>query len=76
METEVFNDPVLRCMTCGQLVLRVTLHKEGCCPRCGHRRVQQVMQLEVKEMEELREAKISEEFLILFEEVENAGLLR
>lgn len=39
MENGEFNDPVLRCDSCQKLVKRTTLHKLGCCPDCGNKRV-------------------------------------
>lgn len=37
--TEEKLDPVFRCDACQKLVRLETLHKEGCCPACGNRRV-------------------------------------
>ena len=34
-----FNDPVLRCDSCNQLVKRTTLHNLGACGHCGNKRV-------------------------------------
>ncbi len=36
---EEFNDPVLRCDSCNELVKRTTLHKLGNCGKCGNKRV-------------------------------------
>ena len=38
-DAEPFNDPVLRCDSCQKLVKRADLHKFGCCPACGNKRV-------------------------------------
>ena len=34
-----FNDPVLRCDSCNELVKRTTLHKLGKCNKCGNKRM-------------------------------------
>ena len=37
-----FSDPVLRCDSCQALMKRETLHKLGCCSKCGNKRMRNV----------------------------------
>lgn len=37
-----FNEPVLRCDSCANLVKLETLHKIGCCNHCGNKRIRNV----------------------------------
>ncbi len=73
-----FNDPVVRCDDCNKLVHRTYIHKRGCCNHCGNRRVKNLQMFRGEEWESVKDGtydfgvkdyKIDEEFLILFEEV-------
>ena len=70
-----FSDPVVRCMSCSQLILVGTVKKTGACPKCGNKRVTNVRSLTGEEMGKLRERNVSEDFLAEFEEVDDADLI-
>lgn len=63
-------DPVLRCMSCGKLLLVTSLKKHGCCINCGNKRVSDVKTISGEEMERLRKKGVDDRFLALFEEAE------
>lgn len=65
-----FPDPIVRCDSCQAIVYRKHLHKLGCCPECGNRRVRNVLTLKPKEMKRLKKDGVDPEFLSLFEGVE------
>ena len=70
-EMSDFNDPIIRCESCQELLLRATVSEIGCCSRCGNRRVKNVNILQPDEMEKLKKWKVDPEFIVLFEEREN-----
>ena len=65
-----FEDPVVRCTECSELLLREVIHKLGMCSKCGNKRMRNVLVLSVEEMQELKDKNIDPEFLKLFEGVE------
>ena len=67
-----FNDPVVRCDSCGKIVNMIALKEMGCCPYCGNRKVRNVMQFTGEELDKMREWKIDPEFVALFEQVPEA----
>lgn len=70
-----FTDPVVRCMSCSQLILMGTVTKMGCCPKCGNKRVTNVRTLTEEEMGNLKEKGGLEDFLAEFEGVDDADLI-
>lgn len=70
-----FLDPVVRCMSCGQLLLIDSISKNGCCLKCGNKRVTNVRTLTEEEMAKLKERGVSEDFLREFEEVDDADFI-
>jgi predicted nucleic acid-binding Zn-ribbon protein len=64
-----FEDPVIRCTECQNLIFRRQIEKFGGCPKCGNRRMRNVLNLTKEEMEMLRTKQVDENFLKLFEEV-------
>ena len=65
-----FNDPVIRCCECQNLIMRTIIHKDGQCPNCGCKRIRNVLAMNDKEMDRLKELGVDPEFLALFEGVE------
>ena len=68
-----FNDPVLRCYRCNELLLRKEIHQLGQCPKCGSKRVSNVTIFNDKELEQMKAWNIDPEFLKVFEEVTDAS---
>lgn len=66
-----FTDPVVRCVDCASLITRQDVQKFGMCPNCGCKRVKNVLIMNDKEINELKEKNISPEFIALFEPVSN-----
>lgn len=66
---EPFNDPVVRCDSCGSLIRRELLHRLGSCGKCGSRKVRNVRTFTGEDLEQMREWNVDPEFLKLFEEV-------
>jgi hypothetical protein len=66
-----FIDPVVRCDSCQELLLRKTIQEIGCCSKCGNRRLKNVRILQPEEMEQLKEWNVDPEFIAIFEQVEN-----
>lgn len=62
----VFNDPVVRCTECQQIIFREELHAAGCCPKCGNRRVRNVLAFDDKELEYMKAKGIDPDFLAIF----------
>lgn len=48
-------DPVLRCDSCNSLVKLTTLHKLGCCPDCGNKRVRSLNIFDETERDKIKE---------------------
>ena len=67
-----FEDPVVRCCECQVLITREQIQKFGGCPKCGNKRIRNVLNMTGNEMEALRTKQISEDFLKLFEEASDA----
>ena len=44
-----FNDPVVRCVDCQHLIFRKEIQDVGMCPKCGTKRVKNVLLLTQKE---------------------------
>ena len=65
-----FSDPVVRCDSCRALILRSSIHTLGLCPKCGNRRIRNVLVLSTEEMFQLKQWGIDPKFIALFEEVE------
>ena len=70
-----FNDPVIRCCDCQALIYRTVLRDKGTCPKCGNRRVRNVLAMSDEEMVALKRDEVDPEFLALFQEKENDGLV-
>jgi predicted nucleic acid-binding Zn-ribbon protein len=64
-----FTDPIVRCCECSNIIVRKNIGKFGGCPKCGNRRVRNVLNMTDEEMDSLRNKGIDEEFLSLFEGV-------
>ena len=62
-----FEDPLLRCCDCSTLIMRESLREAGCCPKCGCKRVRNVLALTQSEMDACVAAKVDKEFLALWE---------
>lgn len=65
--SEGFNDPVVRCTDCQAIVTRDDIRKFGMCPKCGTRRMRNVVVLNAKEMQDLKNADVDPAFLAEFE---------
>lgn len=65
-----FNDPVVMCDSCQEMVLREELNKIGCCPHCANTRVRNVRVLTEENHKKLKDwadsGKIDPDFLHLF----------
>jgi DNA-directed RNA polymerase subunit RPC12/RpoP len=68
-----FTDPVVRCSSCGVLLLHDTIQKYGCCKKCGNRRVTNVRIMTDKEMQSLKAKGGMEDFIAIFEGVDDDG---
>lgn len=62
-----FDDPVVRCCECQTLNLMRDLQRDGCCRKCGTRRVRNVLTFDYEEMQWMRERNVDSEWLALFE---------
>ena len=67
-EQKPFDDPVLRCDSCQEVVKRKTLHKLGCCDKCGNKRVRPVTVFSEEERAKLVEWGFGD-FVSKFKEV-------
>ena len=70
-----FSDPVVRCLSCGQLLFMETVKQLGCCHKCGNKRVTNVRTLNDAELEKLKAKGVSSVWLDEFEEVVNANII-
>ena len=61
-----FNDPIMRCCECSSLIMRVSLREKGCCPKCGCKRVRNVLGLTKTEMDACIEKGVDPEFIALW----------
>lgn len=64
-----FTDPVVRCTECQTMIFRDQIYEFGCCPKCGNRRVRNVLNMSPEERDEINNKGFGD-FLELFEEVE------
>lgn len=71
MEQDYGADPVVRCMSCSELLTVPSMKKLGCCHKCGNKRVTNVRTLSEKEMDKLKAKGGFDDFISLFEEVED-----
>lgn len=66
-----FNDPVLMCDACQELLLKAELHKVGSCKYCSNTRVRNVRVLTVEKFDQMKkwaeEGVIDPDFIKLFE---------
>lgn len=65
-----FEDPVLRCDSCGKLVYAPTVRQIGCCDGCGGRKMRNVKTFTSEEREKMVGWNVDPNFLALFENVE------
>ena len=66
-----FMDPIVRCCDCQKLILRPQIKKFYGCPRCGNKRVRNVLAMTESEMDWLKKKKVDPDFIALFEGVED-----
>lgn len=52
-EPDNFTDPVLRCDSCNVLVRRKTIHKIGCCDKCGNKRFKDLATFDETERDQM-----------------------
>jgi len=67
-----FDDPVVRCCECQRIIFREEIHKFGMCPKCGNKRIRNILALQSDEMDMLRTKQVDEDFLKLFEGISDA----
>ena len=65
-----FNDPVLRCDSCGKLLFKEDVLKVGSCIDCGSRKVRNVQTLKPEEIADMEHRAVDPDFIDLFEAVE------
>ena len=63
-------DPVYRCDSCQRLLRLETIHKTGCCSKCGNKRVRNVTVLNEEEIQQLKDWGL-ESFAAEFKGVED-----
>jgi uncharacterized protein (DUF983 family) len=68
-ESKEFNDPVVRCCDCNQILFREKLRELGMCQKCGNRKVKSISILSADELNMLKNADIDQAFLDCFEGV-------
>ena len=64
-----FDDPIVRCCDCQMIILREQIQKHYGCPKCGNKRVRNVLNMTEDEMADLKKKGIDPVFLALFEGV-------
>ena len=67
-----FQDPVVRCMSCQNIVPMVYIRKHGACPGdgkkgCGGHRVSNIREMTIWELKDLKDREVDNDFLKLFE---------
>lgn len=72
----IFMDPVVRCDSCHKLLLVEKLKETGRCPACGTRKVRNVFSYTPEEREQMVAWAVDNDFLKLFEPVEDTGVAR
>ena len=65
-----FNDPIARCTECQYIMLRENVRKSGGCPKCGCKRIRNVLALDGEEIEMLKKKNVDPDFLALFQQAE------
>lgn len=69
-----FNEPLVMCDSCQELIFITTLHKNGMCPECGSAKVRNIRSLQGEKLEQCRawvkEGKLDPDWLALFSEAE------
>ena len=71
-----FNDPVVRCDKCHELLLTAAVKSLGMCEHCGNRRVKKVSIFNENEMVQLSQWGVDPDWTALFgpvQEVTHAG---
>jgi hypothetical protein len=68
-----FNDPVVRCDQCNNLLFTEKLHVIGKCAHCGNRKVREVHHLTESEMQVLKGSNIDPDFIKMFEQQDHAN---
>lgn len=68
-----FNDPVVRCDSCGKMILVSKLKEMGACI-CGSRKVRNLRGYDGKERDLMVEWGVDPEFLALFEQIDDRGI--
>ena len=63
-----FNDPLIRCDRCQELIETTLIKRFGSCPQCGNSRVTNVKVMSEKEMKWAKAQGIDPLFLSLFRE--------
>lgn len=64
-----FEDPVVRCFKCQHLIRMESLKKMGICPKCGGRKMSNVLVYNEEEQKQMQDWNIDPEFLQRFEQV-------
>ena len=64
-----FVDPVVRCQSCQSLILRKVIQSVGSCPKCGHRRMGNVLNITGEEIEGLKEKGIDPDWIALLKPI-------
>ena len=62
-----FMDPVVRCCDCSSLIFREGIQKAVGCPRCGNKRIRNVLSMTEEEMGKLKKKGVDPDFIALFE---------
>ena len=65
-----FNDPIVRCTECQYIILREQIQKSGGCPKCGCKRIRNVLAIDSDEKDYLVKKGVNPDFLALFTEAE------
>lgn len=69
-----FNDPVVQCDACQELLLREELQSHGMCMHCSNTRVRNVRIMSMEKFDQMKnwasEGKIDADFIKLFEVVD------
>lgn len=64
-----FNDPVVRCDSCINIIFTKDLRENGMCPQCGNRKVREIRQLNHSEIDVLKGRGVDPDFIALFEPI-------
>ena len=74
-EKEGFTDPVLRCDSCNKIVTKNVITKLGLCNHCGNKRFRAVDVISELELIQIKKLDGADDFLELFEEVNDEGFV-